>query len=206
MTRPSPPLQLKKLLLASVSIAVPTTAGFLSSTSRVGLIIALGFLSMAALPLFLIAVGNYRPKGERWMVLPAFVLFFGSLFPAGIGGHSLWLTAFGETLQCRVDNIERHSSSRGADTFSADLRCGDRKLDFFPTNFRSVRPVGTEMDVVVDRTDFVDSLEPDEVSWWRNLLFLAGLLLNAGFILLVARLPIRSTSPAAEGNRPEPAR
>ncbi|WP_189256413.1 hypothetical protein [Lentzea flava] len=159
------------------------------------MILPLAFLSMAALPFYIASVGNYRPKGERWMLLPALALFIGSVFPAGIGGHSLWLTAFGETLHCRVDNIERHSSSRGSDSFSADLDCGGRKLTFFPTNFRSVKPINTEFDVVVDKTGFFSSLEPDQVSWWHNLLFLTGLLINGLFIFLVAWLPVREPLP-----------
>lgn len=199
MTSARPLFQPKKLLFAGVSISLPTVTGFLSSTGKLWLVLPLGFLSMAALPLFIASLGSYRPRTERWMLIPAIVLFIGSLFPAGIGGHSLWLTAFGETVHCRVDSINRHSSSRGADRFSANLVCGgDRKVRFFPTNFRKVKPVNTEMDVVVDRTGFFGSLEPDEVSWRYNLFFLVGLLVSGGFIFLVAWLPVRNPVAAVE--------
>ncbi|WP_434439364.1 hypothetical protein [Lentzea sp. E54] len=197
MTGRRPPFQPKKFLLASISIAVPTATGFLSNTGQIGLIIPLGFLSMAALPFWVIALGDFRPKGERWVAIPALLIFVGSLFPAGIGGHSLWLTAFGETQHCRVESIERHHSSRGSDSFSADLLCGDRKLTFFPTNFREVKPVNTEMDVVTDKTGFFTSIEPDQVSWRYNLFFLAGLLVTAAFMLFVAWLPVRDPELAA---------
>lgn len=191
MSRARPPFQPKKLLLASASIALPTVTGFLSSSGKLAVILPLGFLSMAALPLFIASLGNYRAKAERWMLIPAVVIFIGSFFPASIGGHSLWLTAFGETVHCRVDEVVRHKSTRGSDSFSADLVCGDRKLTFFPTRFRKVKPVNTELDVVVDKTGFFGSLEPDQVSWRYNLLFLVGLLISGGFIVLVARLPVR---------------
>ncbi|SDN94381.1 hypothetical protein [Lentzea jiangxiensis] len=131
-------------------------------------------------------------------MVPALAVFVGSLFPAGIGGHSVWLTAFGETLRCRVDAVERHPSSRGADSFTTHLRCGDRELELSPTGARKAKPVGAELDVVVDGTGFFTSLERDEVSWLHNALFAIGLLGSARFVLLVVRLPVRRPEPAAE--------
>jgi hypothetical protein len=199
MTRARPPLQAKRLLLASAGIAVPTAAGFLSSTGKLVVILPLAFLSLAALPFYLGSLLNYRSGKERWVFTPGLLIFVGSLVPASIGGHSVWLTTFGETLHCRVENVERHPSSRGSDSFSADLLCGDRKLTFFPAKSRPVKPVSTELDVVVDKTGFFGTLEPEQISWRYNLLFLAGLLASGGFIFLVAWLPVREPAPAEEG-------
>lgn len=198
MTEATPASSPKHVLLAGAAITVPTMTGFLSNTGEVGLIVALGFLSVAALPFWIIALGRLRPKGGGWLLIAALAVFVGSLFPAGIGGHSVWLTAFGETLHCRVDTVERHPSSRGADSFTAHLRCGDSELKLSPTGARKAKPVGAELDVVVDETGFFTSLERDEVSWLHNALFAIGLLGSAGFVLLVARLPARRPEPVVE--------
>ncbi|MET9224914.1 hypothetical protein [Lentzea sp. NPDC003310] len=205
MTEARPTSRVKQLLLASAAIAVPTVTGFLSSTRQVGLVVGLGFLSMVALAAWVIALGRLRPSTERWMIVPELLVFVGSLFPAAIGGHSVWLSVFGETAHCRVDTVERHPSTRGSDSFTAGLRCGDRMLELAPTKAQGVKPVGTELDVVVDRTGFFTNLERDEVSGWRNVLFLVGLLISAGFLALVALLPVRrpeSTERQAAQGKP----
>ncbi|MGW6446535.1 hypothetical protein [Lentzea sp. NPDC055074] len=91
--------------------------------------------------------------------MPAVALFVAGFFPASIGGHSLWLTAFGETVHCCVDSVERHKSTRGSGSFSAHLRCGDRELALSPTQSGKVEQVGTELDVVADRTGLFSRAE-----------------------------------------------
>jgi hypothetical protein len=199
MTRTRPPFQPKKLLLSGLSIGVLMAVSFMlnayDSETRIWPI-PLVFLAIPALICYAVPLANYRPKGEKWVLLPAIVVFVASVFPANIGGHSLWLSVFGDIVHCRVDKVVRHKSTRGSDTFSNDLVCGDRKLTFRPTKFRSVKAVGTEMDLVVDRTGFVGGLEPDQVSTTYNLIFVLGLLMNGAFMLLVARRPVRDPLPA----------
>jgi hypothetical protein len=198
MTRTRPPCQPKKLVLAGLSIAVLVIICFLGNAYDHGLgVWPVPLMIFVGLPAFVgywLPLGSYRPRGAL-VVITAMLLFATTSFLANIGSHSLWLTKFGETVHCQVDNVERHKSTRGSDTFSNDLTCGDRKLTYLPTKFRSAKPVGTEMDLVVDKTGFVGSLEPDQVTWKYNLLLL-GVLMNAVFMLLVALLPARAPAPA----------
>lgn len=197
MTGPKPPAQPKKLLRASLSIAALMLVAFTSNAGGLWAI-PLVLLGIAAMFGYVFPLATYRPQGEKWVFVPAMLIFFATGFLANAGGHSLWLSVVGETVHCRVDDVERHSSTRGSASFSNTLVCGDKKLKYSPTNFRSAKPINTETNFVIDKTGFVGILEPDQVSWKYNLIFLAGLLMNAAFMLLVARLPNRQQVPAAE--------
>jgi hypothetical protein len=205
MTRTRPPYQPKKLLLAGLSITLLMIICFLGNAYDHGLgVWPVPLMIFVGLPAFIgywLPLGSYRPRGGL-VVLTAMLLYATTSFLANIGSHSLWLTKFGETVHCRVVNVERHQSTRGSDTFSNNLTCGGRKLSYSPTTFRSAKTVGAEMDVVVDRTGFVGSLEPDQVTWKYSVLLILGLLANAGFMLLVALLPAREPAPAETGREP----
>lgn len=170
-----------------------------SFTSNAGglWVLPLVFSGIAALFGYVFSLASYRPRGERWVLVPAMLMFVASLFLANIGGHSLWLTAFGETLHCKVVGVESHSSRRSPTSYSNKLECGDRKLDYHPTMYRTAHEPGSEMDIVVDRTGFVRNLEPDKVTAGRSLLLLLCVLMNAAFILFVARRPVRTAAPTS---------
>lgn len=176
MTRTRPPRQPRKLLLACVSIAVVMLTAFLLNTGEpwvYGLAVLVG---MPAIIAYVVALAAYRPKDEGWVLMPAVLIAVLSIFPAYAGGHSVWLSVFGEVRHC---------------TFGTKLDCAGR---------------GAEVDMVVDRLRFVVPLEADQVSLGLNLLLLAGVLGNAAFVLLVARLPARQPRaldvPAPQQNHP----
>ncbi|GAB2819074.1 hypothetical protein GCM10027200_18300 [Lentzea nigeriaca] len=153
-------------------------------------LILLVAVSVATFIVYLGALAGYRPKGEKWAIVPTMLILFASFVLTYIGSHSLWLTAFGETVHCKVIDIETHKSGKGS-TLSNNLDCNGRKSDHVPSWSNYVQKPGTEMDIVVDKKGFVGSLEPDEVTPGHNLLLLGVVLLNAALMLLVARLPVR---------------
>ncbi|MFI6096941.1 hypothetical protein ACIA8G_15370 [Lentzea sp. NPDC051213] len=164
-------------------------------------VIVVAFALMICWLGYVYTVLGYRPKTSKWELLPAMALGIITLFPANIGSHSLWLTAYGETLHCTVTSIETHVNRRSPNSYSNELRCGDRQVHYTPSMYRSAQKPGSEMDIVVDRTGFIPSLEPDKVALWRNLLLLLAVLMNAVFFFLVAWLPVREPEPAVEESR-----
>jgi hypothetical protein len=147
---------------------------------------------------YVFTLTGYRPKTSRWELLPAMALGIVTIFPANIGSHSLWLTAYGETLHCKVTSIETHVHRRSPNTYSNELQCGDRRVTYQPSMYREVHEAGAEMDIVVDKTGFVPNLEPDKVGLGHSLMLLVALLMNAAFIFLIAWLPVREPVPAEE--------
>lgn len=193
MTATRPLVRPRKLAWSSLLAAAIVAASFLVMAVGKAVII-IAFAGLACVIGYAVVLGNYRQ--EKWPGLAALVIGIATLFPANIGGHSLWLTAFGETLHCKVISVESHLNRRSPTTYSNKLQCGGRQLDYHPTMYRSVKNPGLEMDVVVDRTGLVPNLEPGKVGLGHNLLFLLAVGMNAGLILLVARLPIRRPESA----------
>lgn len=73
-----------------------------------------------------------RPKSsvDAWV---GFLALFIPLFTY-LGGHSLWLTAFGERLtDCEVTAVTTHTHRKSPDSFTNDITCGDRKLVYVPS-------------------------------------------------------------------------
>ncbi|MEU7479196.1 hypothetical protein AB0A63_24635 [Lentzea sp. NPDC042327] len=153
--------------------------------------IPLVVLGIAAFFGYVWSLASYRPNGGRWVVVPAMALFFASLVLGNIGGHSLWLSAFGETVRCNVVEVQSHKHTRSPTTYSNTLDCGGRQLSYRPTTGHEVADVGARLSVVVDRTGFVSNLEAAKVNLGHSLLFPLGLLVNAAFIAFVARRPVR---------------
>lgn len=196
MTEVRPPFQLKKLLLASASLLLLMVVCFLTNTGHMWVIAVIVAGGLPAFFGYIVGLASHRSKGEGWVILSAMAIFFLTIAPASIGSHSLWLTVFGDTLHCKVVSIETHKSTRSPNTYSNTLDCAGRKIDYKPSIYLEVLEPGSTMDIVVDRTGFLAPLEPERVGLGFNLFLLAGVLVNAAFMLLVARLPARR--PAAE--------
>ncbi|WP_439661350.1 hypothetical protein ACSHWB_07530 [Lentzea sp. HUAS TT2] len=191
-TRPEVrPKALVRVSLLTLGIIVGSF--LLTAAGKAFIVVALAML--VCLIFYVLDLGGYRPKPSRWAGLPVMVIGIVTIFPANIGSHSLWLTAFGETLHCQVISIQEHPSRRGSTTYSNELRCGDRQVHYTPTSSHSAQEPGTEMDVVVDRTGVVPVLEPDKVGLGHSLMLLLAVLMNAVLIFCVARLPIREPVP-----------
>jgi hypothetical protein len=188
VSRTRPPLRSKKLLWSSLFAVAIVAAGFLIMAVGNAFIIV-AFAGMACLVGYTITLGNYRQ--EKWPFLTTLVLGFATFFPAHVGSHSVWLSAFGETVHCKVISIVEVPHRTSPNTFKNKLQCGERQLDYTPTSYHSAQKPGTEMDLVVDKMGVVPNLEPDKVGLGYNLLFVLAVLMNAAFIFLVAWLPVR---------------
>lgn len=197
MNRTRPEFQPKVLVRGSLlALGIIVGSFLLMAVGKAFIVVALAMT--VCLIFYVLDLGGYRSKPSRWAGLPAMVIGIATIFPADIGSHSLWLSAFGETLHCQVISIQEHPSRRGSTTYSNELQCGDRQLHYSPTSSHSARKAGTEMDIVVDKTGVVPNLEPDKVGLGHSLMLLVALLMNAAFIFLVAWLPVRSPVPAEE--------
>ncbi|SER22363.1 hypothetical protein SAMN05216188_10932 [Lentzea xinjiangensis] len=197
MTEHRPEVQSKRLVRASV-LALAIAAGSFLILTVGKAVIVVAFAIAICWIFYVITLANYRPGPSKWAGVTAMVIGIATLFPAHIGGHSLWLATFGETLHCDVVSVESHTHRTSPTTYSNKLQCGDRQLSYHPSMYRSTQQPGTKMDIVVDRTDVVPYLEPDKVTLGHSLLFVLALLMNGVFIFLVAWLPVREPVPAAE--------
>lgn len=197
MTKVRPELQPKKLVAASLFTLAIMLGSFLIMTVGKAVIVVAFAVAVCWLG-YVYTLMGYRPKSSKWEFLPVLVLGVATLFPANIGGHSLWLTAYGETLHCKVVSIDAVPSRTSPTTYKNKLQCGDRQLEYHPSMYRSAQKPGTEMDIVVDRTGVVPDLEPDKVTPGRSLLLLLALLMNGALIFLIAWLPVREPEPAVE--------
>ncbi|MFJ8963818.1 hypothetical protein ACIRG5_30955 [Lentzea sp. NPDC102401] len=195
MTRSRPELQPKELVHIGLLTSAIIAGAFLFMVVGKAFIL-MAFAMLVCLIFYIPIVGGYRPKPSRWAGIPAMVIGIVTIFPSNIGSHSLWLTAFGETLHCKVISIQEHPGRRGPTTYSNELRCGDRQVHYTPTSSHSAQDPGTEMDIVVDKTGFVPNLEPDKVGLGHSLMLLLAVLMNGAFVFLVAWLPVRE--PAVE--------
>ncbi|MEU3650193.1 hypothetical protein AB0E59_42985 [Lentzea sp. NPDC034063] len=194
MSGTRPELRPKELVRISLLASGIIAGAFLfMAVGKAFIVVALA--TLACLIFYVLAVGGYRPKPSRWAGLPAMVIGIVTLFPSNIGSHSLWLTAFGETLHCEVISVQEHLGRRGPTTYSNELRCGDRQVHYTPTSSHSAKDPGAEMDIVVDRTGFVPNLEPDKVGLGHSLMLLLAVLMNGVFVFLVAWLPVREPAP-----------
>lgn len=190
MTVVRPQLQTRRLVRAGL-LALAIIAGSFLIMAVGNAFIVVAFATMISWVFYVVALGNYRPKPSKWAGVTAMVVGFATFFPAHAGSHSVWLSAFGETLHCKVISIDAHQHRRSPDTYSNQLQCGDRQLKYTPTTSHSAQQPGTEMDIVVDKTGLVPNLEPGKVGLGHNLLLLLALLMNGVFIFLVAWLPVR---------------
>ena len=141
-----------------------------------------------------------RPKSS----LDAWVGFMAVFIPLFIyvGGHSLWLTAFGERLTgCEVTAVNTHANRRSPDSYTNDITCGDRKLVYTPSWGVDAKEKGERVDLVVDRLGFTLALEPAKVSTARNLLVPVAAAWGVGSILLVLRAPRRTPKPTKQQNK-----
>lgn len=197
MTELRPEMQPKRLVRASLlALAMAVGSFLIMAVGKAFIVVA--FAVAIWWVLYVITLAKYRPKSSKWAGLTAMVIGLATLFPAHIGGHSLWLSAFGETLHCKVISIDSIPSRSSPTTYKNKLQCGDRQLEYHPSTYRSAQKPGAQMDIVVDRTGIVPNLEPDKVGPGNSLLFVLALLVNGVFIFLVARLPVREPVPADE--------
>ncbi|WP_439661351.1 hypothetical protein ACSHWB_07535 [Lentzea sp. HUAS TT2] len=176
--------------MACVFLAAIVVGSFLPTTAASELLIVFILATVACLIGYGATLSGYR-RPERWPMFAGLAIGVVTVFAVNIGGHSLWLTALGESKQCKVISIDSHSSSRGATQWSNELDCGDRTLTYWPSLGYSVEDVGHEVDVVVDKAGFVRELEQGKVNLGLDLLFLFALLMNAAFAFCVAWLPVR---------------
>ncbi|SMD23972.1 hypothetical protein SAMN05660733_07503 [Lentzea albidocapillata] len=65
----------------------------LMAVGKAFIVVALAMV--VCLIFYVLDLGGYRPKPSRWAGLPAMALGIVTIFPANIGSHSLWLTAYG---------------------------------------------------------------------------------------------------------------
>lgn len=127
--------------------------------------------------------------------LDAWVGFMAVVIPLCmyVGGHSLWLTAFGERLTgCEITAVNTHANRRSPDSRTNDITCGDRKLVYTPSWGIDAKEKGETVDLVVDRLGFTLALEPAKVSTARNLLVPLAAAWGVGSVLLVLRAPRRT--------------
>ncbi|SFR11831.1 hypothetical protein SAMN04488564_103674 [Lentzea waywayandensis] len=192
-----PPLRARRLLVACLFLAAIMVGSFLPNTPASNLMVLFILATAICLIGYGATVSGYR-RPEKWPMFTALAIGVVTVFAVNTGGHSLWLTAFGESLRCKVISVDSHSSSRGSTQWSNELDCGGRTLTYWPSLGHTVEDVGREVDVVVDKARFVRELEPGKVSLGFNLLFLLALLMNGAFVFLVAWLPVRKAVPAAE--------
>lgn len=197
MTETRPEFQPKRLVRAGVlALAIIAGSFLIMAVGKAFIVVA--FAVAICWVFYVITLGNYRPKSSKWAGLTAMALGIATLFPANIGGHSLWLTAYGETLHCKVVSIDAVPSRTSPTTYKNKLQCGDRQLEYHPSMYRSAQKPGTEMGIVVDKTGVVPNLEPDKVTPGHSLLLLLALLMNGALIFLIAWLPVRAPEPAVE--------
>lgn len=177
------------IVLAGLCLFLMGVAGFVFNGA--------GRWAMAGAPIALVSwlalmpcLERLRPKSslDAWV---GFLAVFIPLFTY-IGGHSLWLTAFGERLtSCEVTAVNTHSNRRSPDSSTNDITCGDRTLVYTPSWGVQAKEKGERVDLVVDRLGFTLNLEPDKVSTGRNLLVPLAFAWGVGSVFLVIKLPRR---------------
>jgi hypothetical protein len=195
MTSARPPLQAKRLLVACLFLTAIVVGSFLPATDASKLLVVFILATVACLIGYGVTLSGYR-RPEKWPMFTGLVIGIVTVFAVNFGGHSLWLTAFGESAQCKVISVDSHSSSRGSTQWSNELDCGDRTLTYWPSLGYSVEDVGHDVDVVLYKVGFVRELEQGKVNLGLDLLFLLAVLMNGVLVFLVARLPVRQ--PAQE--------
>lgn len=195
MTKIRPELRPAKLIAAGLFTLAIVLGSFLIMAAGKAVIVVAFALAICWLGYVYTLLG-YRPKSSKWEFLPVLALGIATLFPANIGSHSLWLTAYGETLHCKVISVDKVPSRSSPTTYKNKLQCDDRQLEYHPSMNRSTQEPGSAMDIVVDKTGLVPSLEPDKVTPGHSLLFLLALLMNGALIFLIAWLPVRGPVPA----------
>lgn len=175
------------IVLASLCLVVLGIAGFLANGAGRWALICAPVVLVSLLAL-IPCLERLRPKGsvDAWI---GFMAVFIPLFTY-MGGHSLWLTAFGERLRnCEVTSVNTHTHRRSPDSYTNDITCGDRKLVYTPSWGVNAKEKGERVDLVVDRLGFTWNLEPAKVSAGRNLLVPLAAAWGVGSVLLVLKLP-----------------
>lgn len=183
----TPPRKPLWIVLAGLCLFMMGVAGFVFNGA--------GRWAMAGAPIALVGwlalmpcLERLRPKSslDAWV---GFMALFIPLFTY-MGGHSLWLTAFGERLtSCEVTAVNTHSNRRSPDSYTNDITCGDRKLVYTPSWGMKAKDEGERVDLVVDRSGFMLDLEPAKVTTSRNLLVPLAAAWGVGSVLLVLKVP-----------------
>ncbi|MFJ5991239.1 hypothetical protein [Lentzea sp. NPDC092896] len=189
-----PPLRAKRLLVACLFLTAVVVGSFLPNTPASNLMVVFILVAAVCLIGYGAALSGYR-RPEKWPMFTALAIGVVTAFAVNTGGHSLWLTAFGEPVHCKVISVDSHSSSRGSTQWSNELDCGGRTLTYWPSIGYTVEDAGREVDVVVDEAGFVRELEPGKVNLGFNLMLLLAVLVNGVFVFLVAWLPVREPAP-----------
>jgi hypothetical protein len=133
------------------------------------------------------AVVKLRPGTTGVLAAPIVVLVVAAL--SGTGGHSLWLTMFGDETSCEVTGVNTHVGRRSPTTYSNSLTCGSRHVDVHTPADGHVDQPGERTGLVLDRFGVLLPLEPAEVAWWRNVLVPTAAVTGAVFVLFVLRRP-----------------
>ncbi|SER91251.1 hypothetical protein [Lentzea albida] len=176
-------------VILSLALAAAFVAGFLVGMP--------GMAPLIAVPVVIVCVFaagfamlKLRPASTSVLAAPLAVIAVAGL--CAFGGHSLWLTAFGEHVpDCEVVSVNKHTSSKSATTFSNDLLCGSRTISSHsPAGGQDeLREPGDRVALVLDRTGSFRVLEPGEPAWWRNVLAPVAAALGVAFVVAVLRAP-----------------
>ncbi|MFS8096140.1 hypothetical protein LFM09_03280 [Lentzea alba] len=137
-----------------------------------------------------IATKRLRPwsAATGWVVLVVAAIAFISSF----GSKSLWLTLFGEPANgCVATEYHSHTPRTSPTYWWNELDCGSRKITYFPSPAYSAKPVGEQIDLVVDPTGFAGYAEPGTIKPLISSLVGVAALAGAAYVALVLWLPER---------------
>ncbi|GHH46310.1 hypothetical protein [Lentzea cavernae] len=187
-------------VVLGLALTVGFVSGFLTGMPGMAPLIAVPVVVVCAFAAGF-AMLKLRPKSTGLLAAPLAVLAVAGL--CAFGGHSLWLTTFGDVSSCEVVSVNKHTSSKSPTSYSNDLLCGSQRIpSHFPSGGQDeLRRTGDRVDLVLDRTGVVRVLEPAELAWWRNALVPIAAVVGVAFVLVV--LKRRRWKPSAPVARRE---
>lgn len=196
----TPPHRRRFAVLLGLSLLAGFVSGFLPGMPGLAPLIV---VPVGVVCVFLagFAMLKLRPKSTGLLAAPLAVMVVTGL--TVVGGHSLWLTTFGDQVSgCEVISVNKHTSSRSPTSFSNDVMFGSQKVpSHFPPSQDELRKPGDRVDLVIDRTGVVRVLEPSELTWGRNVLVPVAAAVGVAFVLVVLqRRRWKPGKPAAPRN------